>query len=361
VDPEGSVSIVDLSAGAGELRSDHVTNVDFRAFNEAALDPSVRVFGPGASAAQDFEPEYITVTSDSKTAYVTLQENNAIAVVDIAAGKATRVMGLGFKDHSVAGNGLDASDKDAAIRIQSWPVKGMYQPDSIACFTSGDMRYLITANEGDHRDYGGFCERFRVGDATIALDGNVFDDADSLKAKTNLGRLYVTKTLGDADADGVCEDLYAFGTRSFSIWTEAGRLVFDSGDQLERITAERLSAQFNSDHTKNGSFDNRSDNRGPEPEGIALGLLGGRLYAFIGLERVGGIMVYDISFPQAPRFVTYVNNRNFSGDPAAGTAGDLGPEGLAFIPASDSPNGKPLLAVGNEVSGTVTIFQIETR
>jgi hypothetical protein len=237
----------------------------------------------------------------------------------------------------------------------------MYQPDAIACFTSGGTRYLITANEGDSRDYGGFSEEARVGDGMIGLDENVFGNADSLKAERNLGRLTVTKTLGDADGDGVYKGLYAFGARSFSIWTVDGELVFDSGDQFERITAARLGPQFNSDNSENDSFDNRSDNKGPEPEGLALGILDGRLYAFIGLERIGGIMAYDVSWPKTPRFVTYVNCRDFSGDPAAGTAGDLGPEGLVFIPACDSPSGKPLLAVGNEVSGTVTIFQVETR
>ena len=40
------------------------------------------------------------------------------------------------------------------------------------------------------------------------------------------------------------------------------------------------------------------------------------------------------------------------------TAGDLGPEGLVFIPAAQSPNGRPLLVVGNEVSGTTAVLQL---
>lgn len=358
-DPEGSVSIIDLSVGARNVRQDHVTDVNFRAFNDSRLDPSVRVFGPGATAAQDFEPECITVTSDSKTAYVTLQENTAIAVIDIDAGKVTRVMGLGFKDHSAEGSGLDASDKDYDIRIRRWPVKGMYLPDGIASFKCDGTRYLITANEGDSRDNDGFNEEARVRD--LELDDSAFSDADSLKEKENLGRLQVTTTLGDADGDGEYEELYAFGARSFSIWTTDGRLVSDSGDQFERIIAKQLPSCFNSDYDDNNSFDKRSDNKGPEPEGIALGVINGRGYAFIGLERTGGVMVFDFSYPKTPRFVTYVSNRNFDGDPEAGTAGDLAPDGLTFIPASASPNGKPLLAVANRVSGTVTIYQINAR
>jgi len=171
----------------------------------------------------------------------------------------------------------------------------------------------------------------------------------------------VTTTLGDADGDGKHEELYSFGARSFPIWTTDGRLVSDSGDQFERIIAKQLPDCFNTDHDDNNSLDKRSDNKGPEPEGIALGVINGRGYAFIGLERVGGIMVYEFSYPNTPRFVTYVNNRNFDGDPEAGTAGDLAPDGLTFIPASTNPNDKPLLAVANRVSGTVTIYQIDAR
>lgn len=358
-DPEGSVSLIDVSGGPGGLGPEHVTQVDFRAFNDVPLPPSVRVFGPGATAAQDFEPEYIAVTPDSKTAFVGLQENNAIAVIDVDAAEVTRIMGLGFKDHAAAGNGLDASDSDGAVRIRPWPVRGMYQPDAIACFALGTEFYLVTANEGDHRNYNGFCERVRVED--LALNTTAFPDAATLKKRENLGRLRVTNTLGDANGDGLYEALYAFGTRSFSIWTTDGRQVFDSGDRFERITAERLPAQFNSNNDDNNSFDKRSDDKGPEPEGLVLGVVGQRRYAFVGLERIGGVMVYEITEPRAPRFVTYVNNRRFVGDPAAGVAGDLGPEGLTFIPAAASPNGRPLLVTANEVSGTITIFQIDVR
>ena len=157
VDPEGSISIIDLSSGVANAT---VATADFTAFNSLQDDliaHGVRIFGPGATVAQDFEPEYITVSDDGTTAYVTLQENNALAIVDIASATVTEVLPLGYKDHSLAGNGLDASDRDGGVNIQNWPVFGMYQPDAIASYTVSGHTYLITANEGDARDYDGFC------------------------------------------------------------------------------------------------------------------------------------------------------------------------------------------------------------
>lgn len=132
-----------------------------------------------------------------------------------------------------------------------------------------------------------------------------------------------------------------------------------SGAELERTTAAAIPTFFNSDHGTS-SFDNRSDDKGPEPEGLTVGKVAGRAYAFLGLERVGGVMVYDITDPARPRLVTYSNNRDFSvsGARDLARAGDLGPEGLAFIAGDESPTGRPLVAVGNEVSGTTTLFDV---
>lgn len=254
-------------------------------------------------------------------------------------------------------NGLDASDEDGGINIVNQPVFGLYQPDTIAAFEVEGATFFITANEGDSRD-----EDARVED--LALDPEVFPDAATLQLPENLGRLEVSTIDGDIDGDGDFDQLFAFGTRSFSIFDSLGNLVFDSGDQFEKITADLLPADFNSDNDENGSFDSRSDDAGPEPEGVAVGEVDGVLYAFIGLERIGGIVVYDISDPANSEFVQYINNRDFTVDvelPDGSTnpaVGDLGPEGLAFISAADSPTGQPLLAVGNEVSGTTTIFAI---
>ena len=156
------------------------------------------------------------------------------------------------------------------------------------------------------------------------------------------------------------EELYAFGARSFSIWTAAGRQLFDSGDDLEMITALAYPTNFNASNSSN-DFDNRSDDKGPEPEGVVIGKVLGRTYAFIGLERVGGVAVYDVTNPLCPEFVDYANRRNFGAAVETPEAGDLGPEGLVFIEAKDSPTRKPLVVVGNEISGTTTIYEIELR
>ena len=140
-----------------------------------------------------------------------------------------------------------------------------------------------------------------------------------------------------------------------------GHLVFDSGSDFEQYTAELIPDDFNSTNDENNSFDNRSDDKGPEPEGVAIGHIGNRIYAFIGFERVGGIIVYDVTEPSQPTFVQYTNNRDFSGNAEQGTAGDLGPEGILFISAANSPTGTPLLVTGNEVSGTTTIFSVTER
>ena len=215
----------------------------------------------------------------------------------------------------------------------------------------------MTANEGDARDWPGFAEEARI--KSLTLDGTVFPDAQALQTDENLGRLNVTRTLGDADGDGVYDALYTLGGRSFSIWTANGSLVFDSDADLERVTAAADGEHFNASNDNN-NFDDRSDNKGPEPEGLTLGSVRGRQYAFVGLERTGGIAAYDVTNPHSPVFVDYVNNRDFAADVKTPAAKDLGPEGVLFIPAASSPTGKPLLAVSNEISGTVTTYSLES-
>jgi hypothetical protein len=351
VDPEGSISVVDVSGLS--LASSNVVltakTADFKSFNDqkdALIASGVRIFGPGATVAQDIEPEYITVLADGKTAYVTLQENNAMAIVDIATAKVTAIKPFGYKDHSLAGNGLDASDRDSAINIKTWPVLGMYLPDAIASYSVAGQTYLITANEGDARaDWPGYTEEASVKDLPLSPALLPF------KTDAQLGRLNVTTSQGAVS--GVYEKLYSYGTRSFSIWNAQGQQVFDSGDQLEQLTKDLPQVKFNASH-ENNTQDNRSDNKGPEPEGVIVAQFGQKHYAFIGLERVGGVMVYDVSNPARPVYETYINTRN-------GDRGDLGPEGMHFVPADKSPNGKPLLVVGNEVSGTTVIYQINLK
>lgn len=253
----------------------------------------------------------------------------------------------------LAANGLDASDKDDSINIMPWPVQGMYMPDAIAAYSVDGATYLVTANEGDARDYDGYSEEARLGD--LVLDATAFPNAAELQRAENLGRLRVSTASVDANGDGLVDRIAAFGGRSFSIWDTAGNLVFDSGDAIERITAEQFPDYFNSD-SENDSFDGRSDDKGPEPEGVALGEIDGRTYAFVGLERMGGILVWDITDPRAPVFVQYANNRDFT--VADEDAGDLAPEGLIFIGAMESPTGRPMLIVANEFSGSTTLWDI---
>ncbi len=257
---------------------------------------------------------------------------------------------------------MDVSDRDGGINIKTWPgVKSFLLPDAIAPYEVGGKTYLVTANEGDARDWK-FSEEARVKD--LGKDGlkPVCETSPAyghLK-DPELGRLTITTTAG-LSAYGKCyEELYAFGGRSFSIFDTNGNRVFDSGSQFEEITAAAIPEFFNSNHEEN-AFDNRSDNKGPEPEGIAVGQVDGRTYAFIGFERVGGVIAYDITDPKNAKFVTYINNRDFTQNPESAAAGDLGPEGVTFIPASEFPTGKAMVAVGNEVSGTTTLFEESAR
>jgi hypothetical protein len=363
-DPEGSISVIDLRHG---VASANVETADFNAWDgmeDELRAAGVRIFGPEASTSQDLEPEYITVSNNSKTAWVAMQEANALAVVDIKSASVTDILPLGTKDHSLPGNELDASNRDDAINITNWPVKGFYMPDAITSYNIDDTTYIVSANEGDSRDYDGFSEEERIKD--LLLDPVAFPDAATLQEDENLGRLNSTTVNGDTDGDGDFDELYSYGARSFSIWSATGELIYDSGADFENITAAALPDEFNSNNDENGSFDARSDDKGPEPEGVVIGKIKGNIYAFIGLERIGGIMVYDVTNPYDVQYVTYVNNRNFSVDAEIEgetnpEVGDLGPEGLVFIPASKSPNRKPLLVTGNEVSGTTTLFQINVE
>lgn len=362
VDPEGSVSIIDISAGVA------AATVTTAGFNGVAIPDEVRIFGPGATPAQDLEPEYIAVSSDSTTAYVALQENNALAIVDLTTDSVAAVLPLGVKDHSLAGNGFDAAN-DGEITIVNHNTLGFFQPDAIDAY-GVDVTYLVTANEGDTRDYDNFSEEEDLGNLP-EWDGD--PQTEELLSTTAPG------VPADLDGNGVA-DQFSIGGRSFSVWNGLdGSLLFDSGDDFERITAHldqfgatgfALSEAFNfNDDNDETERDGRSDNKGPEPEGVVVGTINGRSYAFIGLERVGGIMVYDVTNPRLPRFTDYFNNRDFTvsvndiddGLLPAAAAGDLGPEGIAFIPANDSPIGEPLLAVGNEVSGTTTIYRINVQ
>ena len=376
VDPEGSVSVLDMRRGplAATART-----ADFNAFDgEAAALQSdgVRLFPDvltgDVSVSQDLEPEYIAVDSRGRTALVTLQEANSVAILDIRRATITDIVPLGTKDHSLAGNGLDVSDKDETINIDTWPVRGLYMPDAIASYQVRNKTYYITANEGDDRGDADDDEAPR-GDAIRLKDYEdvisfgrsgleVTEEVAALADDDQLKRLNIS-TIDGLDADGKLAELYSYGARSFSIWDSQGELVWDSGDALEQITAAAFPENFNASNTGD-EIDNRSDNKGPEPEAVTIAKLWGRTYAFIGLERIGGVVIYDVGNPRAPKYVDYVNNRSFINDDDLleahpELAGDLGPESLLVIPSHKSPTRRPLLVVANEVSGTTTVFEIK--
>jgi alkaline phosphatase len=364
-DPEGTVSVISLPDGVAAPSVADVRTADFRAFDgpDAELDPSIRVFGPENhhnKPSLDFEPEYIS-SADGK-AYVTLQENNAIGVVDIASATVEKVLPAHIADHSVVP--LDPSNKDGEAKLRTIPVHGLSMPDSIGAFQTNGQTYFATANEGDARDWGGYTDEVKLKE--LVEEGQVCDSVDlpeGIEDKKYAGNLKLSNASGWNEEKGCFDGLYSFGSRSFSIYDAEGNVAFDSGSDFEEITKDIEGLNFNADN-EDPDFDDRSNNKGPEPEALTIGSVRDRTYAFIGMERVGGIFVYDVTDPAQAEFVTYTNNRDFTVDydednvAATSLAGDLGPEGLTFVSKEDSPTADALLIAGNEVSGTTTVFSV---
>ena len=393
VDPEGTIAVIDVPDSVGLPAQSDVALLDFHDFEDsgsATLPSGIRIFGGCDDSSgtcvsvnpvsENLEPEYVAVSTDSTTAWVTLQEANGLAIVDLTGPEITDIVDLGTIDRAAVA--LDASDRDDPsenedpyINIQTWPNLLSYRlPDGIASYEVDGATYLVTANEGDTRDWDGYSEEVRVKDLEDDGHGPLCADLDATVSEDwQLGRLNVTTESGFDEGNSCYSTLYTFGGRSLSILGADGAVIWDSGSDFEEITAEAMPEYFNSDHAE-VAFDNRSDNKGPEPEGVTVSELEGRWYAFIGLERVSGIMMYDVTDPAAPVFVHYINNRDFSVtefDETAGQddfaaaaliydpqAGDLGPEGLTVISSQASPTGEPMLAVANEVSGTTTLYAI---
>lgn len=378
-DPEGSIAVIDVTDLA-TLGQDDVRTARFTAYEGAALPEGVRVFGPdvpvptgqedAGRVARNLEPEYVAVAPDGSRAWVSVQEANAIAEIDLVDARISDLWAIPGKDHSVDGQGLDPSNRDDAIAIDTWPVTGLAMPDGIDTYDVGGQTHIVTANEGDAREWGDYEEPLRLGDDAYELCADAFGGPEgvaALKEEAALGRLNVTTATGRTDA-GCYDEIVAFGGRSFSILDPEGAVVFDSGDMIEQQIA-RLVDQgdlpleaFNATNDETPSFDNRSDDKGPEPESVEIGEVDGRTFAFVALERIGGVMVFDITDPAGVQFTTYVNNRAWDvvvdGEAAEGM-GDLGAEGVEFIPGASSPTGRPLLAVANEVSGSTTLFDID--
>ncbi|MBX3044201.1 MAG: choice-of-anchor I family protein [Candidatus Kapabacteria bacterium] len=361
IDPEGSVSIIDISGGIQNLTQNNVTTLDFTQFNanEAELiESGVRKLKKSSTLSQDLEPEYITISADNEKAWVTLQENNAIAEINLTNNSISSIWALGTRSAMITGNGFDASDNNNEILIANWPVKSFFIPDAVSSFSQNGTTFLVTANEGDEKEFSALNERTTVGNNNYRLDPNVFPNSDVLKQSYNLGRFRVSNLHGDADGDGFYEEIYSVGTRSFSIWnSDTKSLVWDSKNEFEQIIAKhpQYKSIFNADNGGSSTPKARSRAKGPEPEGVALARIGNEHYAFIGLERVGGVMAYNITNPNNPYFVDYHNSRIETNN------GDLAPEGIIFINWDESPDGNNYVLVANEISGTVSVYQIITK
>jgi hypothetical protein len=371
-DPKGSITLVDLRAG---LPHAVVRELDFHPFDRqrsALRQRGVRLVGPSrvhpdgqATVSEDLEPEYIVVEPNSQRAWVTLQENNAVAGIDLREGRITGVHPLGLKNFQQANSlvdhcettGLDASDTDGGSHVRVWPVQGLFQPDGIAWLEHAGVGYLVTANEGDPRHYADYhegCAVAKLGAQQIGLDAHLA--APTFLAAHQLGRLEVSSVSGDTDSDGDLDELHCFGARSFSVWqfdaTGALQLLFDSGNDFERITAQQAKSRFNADSLPDSPPDVRSAMRGPEPESVLVGEVDGHRLALISLERTGGVMLYDLSQPAHPQFLRYLPPYEADG------ILDCAPEGMALIPMETSPTGKPLLVVCHEGSGTTTTYEL---
>ena len=380
IDPDGTISIIQITNG---VPADTATTLGFADFNvggsrRSELPAGVRIGRPGATVAQDLEPEYVSISADSKTAFVTLQENNAVAVVDLASGKISKIFALGYKDYTTK-NRIAASDRYAGTtstvynsptqpaQLKNYPnLFGVYMPDGIATVTLNGKTYFLTANEGDDREdflTGASAETARFADLVASLDATAFPAATvtAINTAQELGRLTLMAKdangkFGDTDGDGDYDRLYMLGSRSFSIWdAETGLQVFDSGDDVERIVYNNAADDATKATTllKASQLLGRLDNKGPEPESVVVGQVGSETYAFVALERASAILMYQITNPLKPKFVQYVRNTTDLTD------GDISPEGLKFIPAAQSPNGVALLVVGHEVTGSVAVYQIK--
>jgi hypothetical protein len=254
-------------------------------------------------------------------------------------------------------NSFDASDRDNGPNPRNHPVLGMYQPDGIKAFQHLARTYYVTANEGEGRENDAQAEEIRM--ASLNLDPQVFPKADSLKRIEVLGRLRISNATGDLDGDGDLDEMHSFGGRSFSILDDQGNLIFDSGNDFEQtlIRDSKWSPYFNSNSDSNNSTDTRSDDKGPEPKAITIGQIGSDRYVFVGLERMGGIMVYNINDPRRPVLQGYFNNRNFAVDAKTRAAGDLGLEELVFVAPAQSPVANTALVISsNKVSGSITVY-----
>lgn len=351
-DGEGSVSVIAVPDVCRNVAALKVRDAHFRVWDRQPLPTGARRVQPDKPTRLDVEPEAIAISADSTTAFVTLQENNAVAVVDLASATLTRIIGLGHHDHSRPGNEIDVAGQGDPSQIRTVPLLGMLQPDNVAWFQAAGRDYLVLANEGDARDNDAFHEEIELG--KMPLDRGRFPDTAMLQSTNGLDRIVVSRQ-GDIDGDRDLDELYTFGSRSITIIDVDGTKVFDSGSQIEHMIAQRLAREA-ANGIRRGEYRTK---RGPEPEGLVVGQFDGRTLAFVGLERDSGIIVFDVTRPAAARCVAYVHPSEAASQLPA-VADDVGPEGLVFVSGKQSPTGEPLLLVANEASGSITIYAVRS-
>ena len=365
-DPKGSVSIIDLGASGLGM----VQNVTTMFFDEVEIPADLRI-KPGVSPAIDIEPEYVAINVTGTTAWVSLQENNGLAIIDIIAKKISAVTSLGVKDFWR----IDIDSKDGAnVALAPDNVYGLYQPDTIVSYQVNGKDYIVSANEGDDRDYSGWEDYAKASELKAPFSPQLKKNILDIKGRK---KLRVLQDLGQNE-NGVYTRLYLAGTRSFSIWDAAGKQIYDSGCEFEQILAQRYSKQFNTRVddtddlediaeliTENTPYDTvgdtayfwegvdaRSAKKGCEPEALVVVKIGDKTFAYIGLEKQGGFFVYDITIPKEAHFIAYNNDIDYTTLPS--NSGDLAPEGMV----SFRQNNKYYLAIANELSSTVAIYQL---
>ena len=344
-DPKGTVSIINT-------KTFEANHVGFEAFDsqearQKLVDQGI-VIKKGTKPSEDFEPEYIAV-SDTK-AYITLQENNAIAIIDLKTQKIESVMSVGYEDYSKVS--VDIDKKDGKYAPQTYnSLRGIRMPDALSVYTVDGVDYIVTANEGDSRKWGDYTNEKEVnfGKGKTSPTEKITSENSGLTGKVVF--------FDSSDYDGLDNDKdYLFGGRSSTIFKVEGNTmkeVFTTGNDFEAVTAKYIPDHFNCSNN-DITIDNRSGKKGPESESVTIGKIGEKTFAFVGLERVGGVVVYDITTPEKATYVNYINSRDFTSD----IAGDDSPEGMKFISSEQSKTGEPQLLVAYEVSGTLGAYDL---
>jgi len=359
-DPVGGVSVVDLSNPATPV----VKFAGFDQFTVAAMKAKgIAVSSVVNNVSKDFEPEFVTAV-DNDFAYVTIQEANAIGRLNIQSARFESIT-RAFES-KVSNVARDTSDRDSGAGPRTYQnVVGASQPDAIAGFKIGAGEYFVTANEGDAREYTCLNDDLRA--SALKVDPRRFPAWSTMSGSAALGRAKVNPTIGDKDGDGDIDTIHLRGSNSMTMYRN-GLAIWDSADLLDQIQIQAFGvANINGSHslssdksTVNYVGQDRSDDKGAEPEGVAVGMVGDRRIAVLGLERMSALAIFDITQPRNPIFQEWLQMLPTKPTPAKDVK-YWSPEGIVFVPAAQSPSGKALIITSYELSGSVSIHEIELR